>query len=162
MKTAIIYASLHGTTKSIAQKIFNNQNPEETEIFSIKETGKLDLSRYERIILGSSIHAGKNQRSMQDFCKKNMTELSQKRIGLFLCCLNAKEFEQSTRYAYPEILRKKAFAYGLMGGEYLFAKMNFIEKFLVKKIVGVSKTESHLNEDAIEKFMKEIDMDSQN
>jgi len=91
---------------------------------------------------------------MKQFCKRHQDLLLEKKLALFLSCLNTKEFENSRKIAYPEILQKHAFAYELTGGEYLIERMNFIERFLVKKIVGVTKTQSLLDEGAIQRFVQ--------
>ena len=43
-----------------------------------------------------------------------------------------------------------------MGGEYRMDKMNFIEKFLTKKIAGVTESGSFLKLDAIDEFVQEV------
>ena len=149
MKTLILYASSHGTTAKVAKRFAESLPTESVALIDLKKTKKIDLSAYEQVVLGSSIHAGHGQRAMQQFCKKHLTELLQKRVVLFLSCLNPKEFEQSKKNAYPELLCHHAIAYHLTGGEYLIEKMNFIERFLVKKMVGVTETKSLLNEEAI-------------
>jgi menaquinone-dependent protoporphyrinogen oxidase len=149
MKTLILYASSHGTTAKVAKHIAESLPTESVTLINLKNTKKIDLSTYEQVVLGSSIHAGHGQRKMLQFCKKHLTELLQKRVVLFLSCLNPKEFEQSKQNAYPELLRHHATAYQLTGGEYLMEKMNFIERFLVKKMVGVTETKSLLNEKSI-------------
>jgi menaquinone-dependent protoporphyrinogen oxidase len=158
MKTLIVYATRHGSTQKVARRIAEETG--ETQLISVKEARDIDFSKYETILLGSSIHAGRNQTSMQQFCKRHLHELLQKRVGLFLCCLNPKEFEQSMSKAYPDVLQRHAFAYERMGGEYLIEKMNFIERFLVKRIVGVTESSSLLNEENITRFIQEVNKQS--
>jgi menaquinone-dependent protoporphyrinogen oxidase len=156
MKTAIIYATHHGTTETVAKQIQQQLLPQQVELINLAHNKQPDISIYDRIVVGSSIHAGKNQTVVQKFCSKNMPELLQKQIGLFLCCLNEKEFEQSIANAYPEILRNHAFDIELMGGEYKMDRMNFIERFLVKKIAGVSQSQSLINYNNINNFVKSL------
>ena len=63
-----------------------------------------------------------------------------------------KQFEKG----YPEELRNAAIAHGLFGGEFLFSKMNFIERKIIKKISGVTSDVFKLDLDAIKKFADEI------
>ena len=156
MKTAIIYATHHGTTETVAKQILNQLHPQAVELINLSHNKQPDLAGYDRIILGSSIHAGKNQAAMQNFCKKNMPELLQKQVGLFLCCLNEKEFEHSLDLAYPEILRNHALDIQLMGGEYKLDKMNFIERLLVRKIAGVSESKSMINYTGLNSFVSKL------
>ena len=57
MKTLILYATRHGCAEKCATK------------------------------LGGSIHAGKIQKGVKDFCAKNLEVLKGKRLGLYLCCM---------------------------------------------------------------------------
>lgn len=156
MKTAIIYATHHGTTETVAKQIQQQLLPQQVELINLAHNKQPDISTYDRIVVGSSIHAGKNQSVVQKFCSKNMPELLQKQIGLFLCCLNEKEFEQSMANAYPEILRNHAFDVKLMGGEYKMDRMNFIERFLVRKIAGVTQSQSLINYTNINNFVNNL------
>lgn len=156
IKTAIIYATQHGTTEKVAKLIQQQLQPKPIDLINLKVNKHPNIGVYETIILGSSIHAGKNQAIMREFCKKNMPEFLQKRIGLFLCCMNKAESENNIRNAYPEILRNRAFSIQLLGGEYKMEKMNFIEKFLLKKIVSVTASQSDINYPSISEFGKEI------
>jgi menaquinone-dependent protoporphyrinogen oxidase len=156
IKTAIIYTSHHGTTETVAKLIQQQLQPLPVDLIDLKINKHPCTGNYETIILGSSIHAGKNQSVMQNFCKRYMPELLQKRIGLFLCCMNKAESEQNIQNAYPEILRNRAFSIQLMGGEYRMEKMNFIEKFLLKKIVKVTSSQSSINYAAVSGLVKEI------
>ena len=156
MKTAIIYATHHGTPETVAKQIQHQLLPQQVELINLAHNKQPDISIYDSIVVGSSIHAGKNQSVVQKFCSKNMPELLQKQIGLFLCCLNEKEFEQSLTNAYPEILRNHAFDIELMGGEYKMDRMNFIERFLVKKIAGITQSQSLINYNNINNFVKSL------
>ena len=156
MKTAIIYATHHGTTEMVAKKIQQHLQPQQVDLFNLAHNKQPDISTYDRIVIGSSIHAGKNQSVVQKFCNKNMPELLQKQVGLYLCCLNEKEFEQSMANAYPEILRNHSFDIELMGGEYKIDKMNFIERYLTKKIVGVTQSQSLINSENIDRLLSKM------
>ena len=57
---------------------------------------------------------------------------------------------------YSEILRKHSTANGILGGEFLFEKMNFIEKYLIQKISGVKTTISKIKTNEINRFIKKI------
>ena len=156
MKTAVIYATKHGTTEMVAKKIQRHLLPLQVDLINLARNKQPDISSYDRIVVGSSIHAGKNQSVVQKFCAKNMPELLQKQVGLYLCCLNENEFDQSMAYAYPEILRNHAFSVELVGGEYRTDKMNFIECFLVKKIVGVTEPQSLMNRENIDRLLSKL------
>ena len=69
-----------------------------------------------------------------------------------MCYMDMAHGEKEFDEAYPEELRNHAMAKGLFGGEYVFEKMNFIEKFIIKKITGQAKSKSSLDYDAMDAF----------
>ena len=81
MKTAIIYATHHGTTETVAKQIQQQLLPQQVELINLAHNKQPDISTYDRIVVGSSIHAGKNQSVVQKFCSQNMPELLQKKIA---------------------------------------------------------------------------------
>lgn len=155
MKFAIVYMSKHGTTEKVAQKIAEQIDSNVVDLVNLKENKSPDISKYDKILIGGSIHAGMLQKRVATFCNKNEQTLLEKELGLFLCCMEqddkAKEQFES---AFPEDIKKHAKAKALMGGEFIFEKMNFFEKAIIKKISGVKETTSSINEDAVQEFAR--------
>jgi len=156
MKTAIIYASSHGTTEKIARQIQDGLGADSTRLINLKETRTVDLSLFDTLIIGGSIHAGQMQGRVKTFCKKNMVDLLQKRVGLFMVGMNEPEFETEFNNAFPELLRNHAITSKCVGGEFLFEKMNFFEKLIVKKVSGITENISKINEDKIAELVSEV------
>lgn len=156
MKTGIFYISHHGTTEKVAKQI-NDETTQQSELINIKKSKGYDLNSYDLIVLGSSIHAGSNQRKMKKFIDKNLPVLLRKKLALILCCMDDTEKrEQQFDDAYPEELRIHSSAKLLAGGEFLFEKMNFIEKAIIKKISGDDKNKSNIDNQAINNFIKTL------
>lgn len=156
MRTAIVYVSKHGTTEKVARQIQQNLGEEKAQLINLKNKPKFDLSHFEQVILGGSIHAGQIQKRMKDYYQKNVPELLEKRLGLFLCCMHEEEAENQFINAYPEILRNHAISSKVMGGEFRFDKMNFFERAIVKKIAGTSESVSKIDEEKIQEFITEM------
>lgn len=155
MKTAIIYYSKHGTTERVAHLIGEKLSPE-PEYISLKEFHNPDIQGYDRIILGTSIYAGYPGRLMSKFCNKNRAQLEQKIIALFICGMNDTQEVEQLKKAFPEYLHSNAVAEAILGGEFLFDKMNFIEKFITRKISKVVCSVSNLRYDAITVFLDKM------
>ncbi|CAN5505516.1 hypothetical protein BH23BAC1_BH23BAC1_30740 [soil metagenome] len=66
--------------------------------------------------------------------------------------MNEEKAEEEFNNAFPEELRHHAVATGIMGGELLFEKMNFMEKFIVKTVSGQKETVSKINFPATDNF----------
>ena len=157
MKTAIIYVSKHGTTEKTALKIQEGLGEATTQLFDLKKSSSVDLSQFDQIIIGGSIHAGMIQNRIKDFCTKNAASLLEKRLGLFISCFYEGEIAQTQlEKAYPEIIRKHAISCKVMGGEMLLEKMNFFEKLIVKKVADVTQTDSKIKHENIEAFINEM------
>ncbi|WP_106830178.1 flavodoxin domain-containing protein [Parabacteroides pacaensis] len=107
MKTAIIYYSKHGTTEHVAYLIGESLN-HKVDYISLRESPKVDIRTYDRIILGTSIYAGTSSRIVTQFCNKNRLLLEQKVIGLFICRMNKEQETKEMEKAFPEYLQKLA------------------------------------------------------
>lgn len=156
MKTAIIYASSHGTTEKVAKQIQNSLGTDNALLFNLKITKTVDLSLFDTVIVGGSIHAGQMQSRVKTFCKNNMVDLLRKRVGLFMVGMNEPQFEAEFNNAFPELLRKHAITSKCVGGEFLFEKMNFIEKLIVKKVSGISHNVSKIDDSKISELVYDI------
>lgn len=154
MKAAVIFASSHGTTEKVAKQI--QHGVDRAQLVNLKETKTIDLSQFDTLIIGGSIHAGQMQGKVKRFCKNNMVDLLQKRVGLFMVGMNEPEFETQFKNAFPELLRKHAFTSKCLAGEFLFEKMNFIERLIVKKVSGISQNVSKIDECKISELVNEI------
>ena len=159
MKTAIIYASKYGTTEKIASLIAEKlKETGEIELFSLKKEQKPDINGFDTVILGTPIYAGKALKKMKKFCKTNETFLLQKKTGLFVCGMepNKEKQEQELKVAYSETLLNKAHATGFLGGAFLFEKMNFVERMIIKKIAKTTTSVQRIDEKAINKFAEQV------
>lgn len=151
MSTIIIYASSHGAAESSAH--FLKDRLDSAAVFDLKKNKNVDIGPYATVIIGGSIHAGQVQRTIKRFLQKNEDTLLEKRLGLYLCCMEegdtAKEQFQN---AFPASLRKHAAATGLFGGRFDFDKMTFIERAIVKKVAGVTESVSKMDNAAMVRF----------
>ena len=152
MKAAIIYATRHGCTDKCAHTLANEIVPTPA-IINLNTVDVKNVTSYDTIILGGSIHAGTVSKKLKKFIDKNQKVLLNKKIGLFICCLfegdtAQKQFENT----YPEGLRNSASAIGIFGGELDFEKMNFFEKTIVKKVANIEQSVSRINYPSIKNF----------
>ncbi|MGQ9800764.1 MAG: flavodoxin domain-containing protein [Candidatus Saccharicenans sp.] len=150
-KTLIVYVSRHGTTEK-AVEILKQELPEATTCNLMKESCP-PLENFDRVIIGGSIHAGRIQKKIKNFCRKNLALLLTKEIALFICCMyDGQKAEDQFNQAFPEELRQKARVKGIFGGELLFEKMNFLERTVIKKFIGVKESISRFQPEEIKEF----------
>lgn len=82
---AIIYASSFGghvaeTAKYMAKEL-------DADIFDLKKQTKINMTSYNRVIIGTGIHAGKPFGKVVSFVKDNKAVLDDKKTSLFICCM---------------------------------------------------------------------------
>lgn len=168
MKTLIVYASNHGTTGKCAG-ILSERLQGEVQLYPLKEKKELNLSSFDQVVIGGSIYAGKIQKEVSDFCTRNVEKLQDKKIGLFICCMDKEGAEKQLTSSFPPELLDKAVAKESFGGEMRFSDMNFAEKLIMKvisKMVGkkdpnfanldTKKDTSMLSHDKIEAFLQKM------
>ena len=156
MKTAIIYASKHGTTRKVADLIKTKLNGDQTVLFNLAEEKHPEFRNFDRILIGSSVYAGSIQPKVRKFVEQNMIGLLQKEIGIFVCCLFFEKANEQIDKGFPEILRKHAKSVKHLGGEFRFEEMNAIERLLVRKISGVTQNVSKIDIVEIDEFINQI------
>ncbi|MCL2290054.1 MAG: flavodoxin domain-containing protein [Bacteroidetes bacterium] len=159
MKTAIIYASKHGTTEKVAHSIADKlKGTNEVELFSLNANPKPDINAFEMVIIGSSIYAGQASKKVKAFCKENESLLLQKKIGLFTCGMQPEKEnqEKELQAAFPEVLLKHSKATNFLGGELLFEQMNFFERMLVKKFMKIKSSVHQIDWDGVEDLAKRL------
>lgn len=156
MKILIVFVSSHGTTEKAAH-ILSDFIEGNVEILDLNMNPHPDLTPYDGVIIGASIHAGLISRKEKKFISKNIELLASKKIGLFLCCMQEGEKAvEQFEHAFPKELRGIALTSGLFGGEFIFSKMNILEKMIVKKVSGETNDVSKLDVDLIKEFAKQF------
>lgn len=157
MKTIIIYTTKHGCTQKVADELRQKiSGTVETTDLAVNPNPSLD--DFDRVIIGGSIHAGKIQKRVRDFCTSNLDNLRDKEIGLFICCMYEHDIAiEQMKNAFPEELHQMAKTEAILGGEFDFGKMNFIEKMMVKKIANVHESVSRIDHKTIERFAKRME-----
>jgi len=152
MGTLIVYVTTHGCTEKTAQML-EELLEDDVSLVNLKKSSRPDLSWFDTIIIGGSIHAGQIQRRVKSFCQEHLDTLKQKRLGLFLCCMEEGETAQKQfDEAFPAELRTHAAVAGLFGGEFDFDKMNFLQRAIVKKVAGITESVSKIKKDNIHQF----------
>lgn len=151
MSTLIAYATKYGFTKTCAE-ILAKKLGEKVDICDLNRNLP-DLMKYDKVIIGGSVYAGKIRKPVMQFCSDNINILKGKKLGLFICGM-AKEDDAQKQLdsSFPKELLAAAAAKGFFGGECNYDKMNFMEKFIMKKITGCKQSQSRIDENNITRF----------
>lgn len=157
MKTLILFTSHHGTTKKLAYQLAKDLGISDECVVDFKKNKNIDVSAFDLVIMGSSIHAGNIPSDFKKFLQKNINILLSKQIAIFMCAMEKTELKiQEFENNFPKELREHSLANGIMGGEYLLERMNFLEKFMIKKITGSPESKSEIDYDVYEDFVEKL------
>lgn len=152
MATLIVYMTTHGCTEKATRMLMECLS-DDLHIVNLEGMADPDLTPYDRVIIGGSIHMGEIQKDLKKYCERNTAILLQKKLGLFLCCMfEGERAQRQFEDAYPEALRTHASAIGLFGGEIHLSRMNELEKMIVNKVAKIERDVSKLNHLAIKEF----------
>jgi menaquinone-dependent protoporphyrinogen oxidase len=139
MKTLIIYATRYGSAERCA-KMLSEKLIGDVDLLNLKDRQNIDLSQYEKVIIGGSIYVGKIQKEVNEFCTKHLEELKQKKVGLYVCGMLKEKADIEINDNFPQELLDHAIAREFFGGTFDFKKMNVFTKFIVKNITKNDKS----------------------
>jgi len=152
MDTLIVYGSKHGCTEKCAN-LLKEKLDGNVHVVNLKDSNEIDLSKYDKVIIGGSIYVGKIQKEVSKFSSENLETLKEKQVGLFICGMQSEEaIEKELNENFPKELLKTAKAKGYFGGEFIIDKLGFMEKQIVKKVAKVNLDKSNILNDNIYKF----------
>lgn len=155
--TLIVFASEHGTVEKCARELFRLIDGK-VDICDLSQRQIIpDLTGYDSIIIGGSIHYGEIQKAISDFCKTNLDLLDKKRIGLFINCIYTGDKAMlQLNNAFPKELNDKAVVRDYFGGEINDLKLNYFERFITKQIIKKENLVVSLSREKIVQFAKVI------
>jgi len=168
--TLIIYSSTDGHTENICKRILNSfDNKSETKIMSLDDAIKLDLSTYNKIIIGASIRYGKHSKKLYKFITLNKNVLDQKQSIFFSVNVVARKLEKNTPETNPYIKKflkisnwrpKKI---GVFAGRVDYPNYGFFDKYVIKLIMfltngptDTSQSYEFTDWSKVDKFAKEL------
>ena len=97
-KFLIIYSTTDGHTKKICQRIKNFLSYGNlVELLPLEDSKKVNLSNFEKIIIGASIRYGKHSKELYKFINVNKNILDKKKMPFFQLMLlqeNQREIQQ--------------------------------------------------------------------
>ena len=135
----IPYLTSEGQTAHIAEYIADlvRHHGLEAEPVDLEETPDVDLTAYDGVIIGASIHRGKHDKHVGEFVERNRDLLGRIPAAFFSVSLAAhgdtgeaerylEEFEQQTRWRPTKV--------ALFSGALLYTKYGFFTRHLMKRI----------------------------
>lgn len=89
MKILVVWASRHGSTRDIANAIYEEMRSEGVDVDIVNAADAKDISEYGGVVLGSSVHMTQWEESMRTFMKEHQAELFEKHLWTFSARLSS-------------------------------------------------------------------------
>lgn len=157
MPTAVIYASLHGSTERAAKMLCDTL--EDAVAFDINRE-KFDLNGFDTVVIGSYVKMGMFDRTIRKFVLGYYPVLMKKKTALFMCSIMPENEQKYWKNNYPpQLLEKSPKAH--FGSEFDYKSYRGFEKRVAKSVAKRNAEkgiypEYKLNEEAISSFGKEL------
>ena len=142
----IIYSTTDGHTKTICERITNFLNDKnEVKITSLDQAAKIDLSDFNKIIIGASIRYGRHSRELYKFIDLNRNILNDKESAFFSVNVVARKPEKNSPDNNPyikkflKISKWKPNKIGVFTGKVDYPNYNFFDKYIIKFIMFITK-----------------------
>ena len=142
----IIYSSTDGHTKKICERITNFLNDGNlVKLLSLEDATKIDLSNFEKIIIGASIRYGKHSKELYKFINLKKNILDQKKSAFFSVNVVARKSEKNTAETNPyinkflKISKWKPNKISVFAGKVDYPNYSFFDKYIIKFIMFITK-----------------------
>ena len=166
----IIYSSTDGHTKTICKHIISFlKDGNIARLVSLNEAKNLDLSEFDKIIIGASIRYGKHSEDLYKFIELNKNILDEKESIFFSVNVVARKPEKNTPDSNPyikkflKISKWKPKKLGVFAGKVDYPNYNFLDKYIIKLImfitsgpIDTSQSYEFTDWSKVEDFAKEI------
>ena len=141
----IIYSSTDGHTKIICKRIIDFlKDGDLVRLVSLNEAKNLDLSEFNKIIIGASIRYGKHSKELYKFIELNKNILNEKESVFFSVNVVARKPEKNTPHNNPymkkflRISKWEPKKIGVFAGKVDYPNYNFFDKYIIKLIMFIT------------------------
>lgn len=140
MNMLILYATKHGAAHETAQRIASRINSAtcHATLHDLKQSGIPSLAGFDCVIIGSSVYTGTIHKEAKAFLSHNADALLGKRLGLFLCGMEAGGEQEYFKSNFSPDILQAARAAVFMGGIFDPAKTGAIGRFIMKAVTKQS------------------------
>jgi menaquinone-dependent protoporphyrinogen oxidase len=156
MKTMIVYTTRHGCVEKVVEHL--RKELVDVEAVNLMKEKPYSLEGFDAVILGGSIYFGKIQKELSVYASMAMTELMNKRVGLFICAghphpdARLVELEQ----AFPQKLLEHAICKDILGSEIVYERLSTLDRLIYRMVSGKKASFSDIPVDSIRSFAKQL------
>ena len=142
----ITYSTTDGHTRSICehlQKLVAAQH--DVVLSAMDDDPGIDLSPFDKVVIGASIRYGKHQQQVLDFIKRNQAALESRPNAFFSVNVVARKPEKNTPETNPylqKFLKKIAWEpmnLAVFAGKIDYPRYGFVDKHMIRFIMWMTK-----------------------
>ena len=142
----ITYSTTDGHTRSICehlQKLVAEQH--DVVLSAMDDDPGIDLSPFDKVVIGASIRYGKHQQQVLDFIKRNQAALESKPNAFFSVNVVARKPEKNTPATNPYLVKfLKQIAWqpqhlAVFAGRLDFPKYTYVDRQMIRLIMWMTK-----------------------
>ena len=157
MKALVCYAGKYATSEKVANELAGLLG-EQTMVLPLKNKLDINIDEFDTIIIGGAVYMGKLNPLVNKFCVQNEEVLMTKYIGVFVCGLQEEKFKQIYESSIPQNIRTHVTSIKFVGGEIQFNRLNFFEKWIIRKVAGIQNDISKINHRSIQELADELSL----
>jgi menaquinone-dependent protoporphyrinogen oxidase len=142
----ITYSTTDGHTRSICkhlQKLVAEQH--DVVLSAMDDDPGIDLTPFDKVVIGASIRYGKHQQQVLDFIKRNQVTLDSRPNAFFSVNVVARKPEKNTPETNPylqKFLKKIAWEpqnLAVFAGKIDYPRYGFVDKHMIRFIMWMTK-----------------------
>lgn len=151
MKILIIYSTTDGHTLVITNRIKQilEQASHQVKVISIDDCDDIDLSAFDKIVIGASIRYGKHSKKIINFINKNAKILDMLPNAFFSVNVVARKPEKNEPHTNPYLLKFltkiswKPKNLAVFAGKLDYPKYGYIDRQMIRLIMWITKGPTH-------------------
>lgn len=156
MTVLIAYGTKYGTTETVGSRL-QEQLPAHTDLVNLRTTPTPAVDRYDVVLVGGSIYAGRIRPEVTKFCERHQDELLSRKVGVFISCLyDEKAGGSQIGNNFPGWLLAHAFGRYNVGGAVRFSQLRFIDRVIMQKVGKVDSDLEGINEEEIARIISDV------
>ncbi len=147
MKILILYASRCGATRASAELLAKKLSAHHTPTLCNVRESLPSPEEFDAVVLGSFVRMSRIDSALKKYIKANLTALSQKPTGVFLCCGYPRQFDEYVEIQFPKKLTC-SLGYHCFGGELKPEKCKGFDKLIVSLMRNAIRSQDFEESDA--------------
>lgn len=146
-KILILFSSTDGHTIKICDRLKRviERNAHQVTVASVKDSGRVDLRSFDKVVIGASIRYGKHSKLIVDFIRSNLQLLDGKPNAFFSVNIVARKPEKNRPETNP-CMRKflKQIAWrptqlAVFAGKLDYPRYSFFDRLMIRFIMLMTK-----------------------